>query len=266
MTVLLFSLIALLAYGLGTTAQMRLFFLQAQPSTPFILILGTLAATCHLATNFMLLSTPAGFDFSVLKSASLICNVIILLLLLLTLRKPLYSLFLIGFPLAFISLLLAVPLDLPTYRVQQAEFGILLHASLSIVSYSIFSLAALHALLLYTQNKQLKAHTNSRLIKALPPLQTMETMLFEILWAGFILLTLSILSGAVFIDDLFAQHLVHKTAFSLLAWIIFAILLGGRHIYGWRGLTASRWTLGGALLLMLGYLGSKLVLEMLLRR
>src|SRR5690606_10911253 len=116
---------------------------------------------------------------------------------------------------------------------------------------------ALQALLLYIQNKQLKARKNSHFLKALPPLLTMETILFALIRAGFVLLTLAIVSGAIFIQDLLAQHLVHKTALSLFAWLVFAILLIGHHFYGWRGLIASRWTLGGAIVLMLGFLDRK---------
>jgi ABC-type uncharacterized transport system permease subunit len=93
----------------------------------------------------------------------------------------------------------------------------------------------------------------------------MEALLFELLWCGEILLTIAIITGFIFLDDLFAQHLVHKTVFTLLAWCIYAILLWGRHAKGWRGNTALRWTLGGFCLLMLAYFGSKFVLEVLLQ-
>ena len=93
----------------------------------------------------------------------------------------------------------------------------------------------------------------------------MERLLFESLWAGFLLLTAALISGFLFVDNLFAQHLVHKTLFSLIAWSVYALLLAGRHFLGWRSQTAVRWTLGGFVLLMLGFFGSKLVLEMLLK-
>lgn len=98
----------------------------------------------------------------------------------------------------------------------------------------------------------------------LPPLQTMEALLFELVWAGMLFLTLSIITGFIFIDDFFAQKLSHKTVFSLLSWGIYATLLTGRHFIGWRGNTAIRWVLGGFTALMLAYFGSKLVLEVIL--
>ena len=92
----------------------------------------------------------------------------------------------------------------------------------------------------------------------------METLLFELIWVGLALLTLAIGSGIIYLDDIFAQHLVHKSTLSIAAWLIFAMLLWGRHQWGWRSQTAVRWTLGGFATLMLGYFGSKLVLELIL--
>ena len=94
----------------------------------------------------------------------------------------------------------------------------------------------------------------------------MEILLFDILWIGVLLLSISILSGVIFVTDLFAQHLVHKTVLSIIAWVIFSTLLGGHYAAGWRGPVASRWTLTGCVALMLAYFGSKIVLEMILQR
>jgi ABC-type uncharacterized transport system permease subunit len=94
----------------------------------------------------------------------------------------------------------------------------------------------------------------------------MESLLFQMLATGIVFLTLSLTSGFIFIENLFAQHLVHKTVLSILAWIIFTGLLIGRSRYGWRGQTAIQWTLIGFILLLLAYFGSKLVLELILHR
>lgn len=264
MTVLLLSLLAITAYGLGTATHVRLYLGQWQLQPSFTFLLGLLAAALHLIANSLLISTAHGWEFSFFKSASLITNIIVIVLVLFMRRKPVQNLFLISYPLAIISLIGAMFLATDTSPIPKGQLGILLHVCLSIIAYSFLSLAALQALLLYIQNKQLKARKNSRFLKALPPLLTMETILFALIRVGFVLLTLSITSGAIFVQDLFAQHLAHKTILSLFAWIMFAILLVGHHFYGWRGLTASRWTLGGAVVLMLGFLGSKLVLEIIL--
>jgi len=92
----------------------------------------------------------------------------------------------------------------------------------------------------------------------------MESLLFEVLAAGQIFLSIALLTGFVFLDDLWAQHVVHKTVLSLVAWVIFTILLIGHYRLGWRGRTAIRWTLWGFANLAVAFLGTKLVLEFLL--
>jgi ABC-type uncharacterized transport system permease subunit len=92
----------------------------------------------------------------------------------------------------------------------------------------------------------------------------MEAMLFELIWLGVIALSLSIFTGVAFMNDIFAQHLVHKTVLSIAAWLLFTVLLWGHHRLGWRSQTAVRLTVVGFTLLMLAFLGSKLVLELLL--
>ena len=115
------------------------------------------------------------------------------------------------------------------------------------------------------QNNNLKKRNHTVLLRNLPPLLTMENLLFEMIWSGTILLGLAIIAGSLFVDNLFAQHLVHKTILSIIAFAIFSTLLAGRHFYGWRGLTASKWTLWGFSFLLIGFFGSKLVLEQILK-
>jgi len=117
---------------------------------------------------------------------------------------------------------------------------------------------------LSVQNSFLHKHQPGGLIRLLPPLKTMETLLFDAIIIGFICLSLSLVSGMIFLENMFAQHLAHKTILSILAWLVFAILLAGRWLAGWRGRTAIRWTLGGFISLMLAYFGSKFVLEVIL--
>ena len=108
----------------------------------------------------------------------------------------------------------------------------------------------------------------SELLQKLPPLLTMEALLFRIIWGGFILLTLTLITGVIFSEELFGKpaQFNHKTLFGFVSWLIFAALLGGRHVYGWRGRIAVRWTLAGFLSLVLAYVGTKFVLEVILGR
>jgi len=142
------------------------------------------------------------------------------------------------------------------------------HLLIAMLAYSLFTIASLHVLLMALLERRLHNGTLPRALRSLPPLLAMETLLFRIIWAGFILLTLTIVSGVVYSEELFgkAAKLNHKTVFGVLSWLIFAALLAGRHVYGWRGRVAVRWTLTGFLMLVLAYIGSKFVLEVVLGR
>jgi ABC-type uncharacterized transport system permease subunit len=142
-----------------------------------------------------------------------------------------------------------------------APQGLKIHVLVSIIAYSLLGLAACMSIVLSLQIRMLHNHHPGGLMKKLPPLQVMEKLLFDFILAGFIGLTLALGSGFFFLEDLFAQHLVHKTILSIIAWLVFAILLVGRFTIGWRGRTAIRWTLSGFVSLMLAYFGSKFVLE-----
>lgn len=141
-----------------------------------------------------------------------------------------------------------------------------IHLLIALLAYSLFTIASLHVLLMALLERRLHDGTLPRMLQNMPPLLTMETLLFRIIWAGFIVLTLTLFSGVIFSEELFgkAAKFNHKTVFGVMSWLIFAALLFGRHIYGWRGRVAVRWTLAGFLALVLAYIGSKFVLEVLL--
>ena len=142
-----------------------------------------------------------------------------------------------------------------------------LHLALAMIAYSLFVIALLHATLMAVAERQL--HRKSGLALAhLPPLLTLERLLFRMIGAAFVFLTLTLASGIVFSETLFGRPLRadHKPVFALLSWLIFGLLLAGRWRYGWRGRTAVRWTLGGFVLLVLAYVGSRFVLEVILQR
>ncbi len=143
-----------------------------------------------------------------------------------------------------------------------------LHLVISMLAYSLFTIASLHVLLMAMLERRLHQGTLPKGLQKLPPLLTMENLLFRIIWAGFLMLSLTLASGVFFSEELFgkAARLNHKTIFGFVSWLVFGALLFGRHFYGWRGRIAVRWTLAGFLLLVLAYLGSKFVLEVLLGR
>lgn len=142
------------------------------------------------------------------------------------------------------------------------------HLLIALLAYSLFTIAALHAVLMAYAERRLHHPTRSSLLSDMPPLLTMETLLFRILWLGFVLLTLTLATGIVFSEELFDRPLTvtHKTVFGIASWLIFAALLAGRTLWGWRGRVAIRWTLAGFVALLLAYVGSRFVLEIILGR
>ena len=142
------------------------------------------------------------------------------------------------------------------------------HFVVAMLAYSLFTLAALHAMLMSVASRQLHSAHFSRLLAGLPPLLTMEALLFRLIGIAFVLLTLTLASGLLFSETLFGQafRVDHKTIFAFISWFLFGGLLLGRHLWGWRGRVALRWTLAGFVALMLAYVGSRFVIEILLAR
>ena len=171
-------------------------------------------------------------------------------------------------PAAAVAVLL--PVVFPSLRpLPNTEFGAFkFHLLIAMLAYSLFTIASLHVLLMALLERQLHGGALPRMLQKLPPLLTMEALLFRIIWVGFALLTLTLASGVIYSEELFgkAARLNHKTVFGVVSWIIFAWLLVGRHAYGWRGRVAVRWTLAGFFALVLAYIGSKFVLEVILGR
>jgi ABC-type uncharacterized transport system permease subunit len=168
-------------------------------------------------------------------------------------------------PLAYPGAVLGQATDAPMFRV---------HLLLAILAYSLLTIAAMQALLMASMDRRLHgdaAVAGGRLahfLDRLPPLLAMETVLFRLIGAGFVVLTATLVSGIFFSEEIFGRALRfdHKTVFTLAAWFVFGALLVGRLVFGWRGRTALRWTLTGFAMLMLANVGSRFVLEVLLRR
>ena len=168
---------------------------------------------------------------------------------------------------AVLSLLpLALPAVHPLTNTHLAAFKA--HLIISLLAYSLFTIASLHVLMMAVMGRRLHRGNLPQFMQNLPPLLTMERLLFRIIFAGFVLLTMTLGSGILFSEELFGKPMPfnHKTVFGFLSWIIFGAMLAGRALYGWRGRVAMRWTLAGFLSLVLAYIGSKFVLEVLLQR
>jgi ABC-type uncharacterized transport system permease subunit len=137
---------------------------------------------------------------------------------------------------------------------------------MALLAYATLAIAALLAMMLWLQERALRRREFHGWLRALPPLVELETLLFRTIAVGFVLLTATLLTGLLFVENLLVQHLLHKTVFSVMSWLAFGSLLLGRWRYGWRGGTAVRWTLAAMALLVLAFFGSKFVLELVLQR
>ena len=228
-----------------------------------IIVIALLALCLHAVQLYLSAVTPAGLIPGFFNSLSTASWVIIALILILSTRQPIHSLGIFLFPVSAICIALSI---IYPSAAENLPFGIELHIHIlfSIITYALFCIAALQAILLAYQDYSLHEHKSNHFIRELPPLYSMESLLFHMIGTGFLFLSISLLSGFIYLDDMFAQKLAHKTIFSILAWIVFATLLVGRKTVGWRGRVAVRWTLSGFLLLAIAYLGSKIVLEFIL--
>jgi ABC-type uncharacterized transport system permease subunit len=266
-TLLIFAAVVLYLLS-GAVFTLRLFGSDSgkRPAKSLGLMLGFTALLLHGYSLYLSLHTIQGVNFSFFNAVSFAAWVISLLYLLAAFSKPIESLGMVLLPIAAITLLLDY--FFPGIRLlpPDTHWELRAHVISSILAYSVLAMAAVQAVLLAVQDRHLRKHHPGGFIRALPPLQTMEGLMFEMITIGFVLLTLALISGFVFLDDMFAQHLVHKTLLSILAWLAFAVLLWGRYRFGWRGRTAIRWTLTGFIVLALAYFGSKAVVELILKR
>lgn len=230
-----------------------------------ILAIGFLALLLHAVILFSDTITPVGLNPSFVNSVSLVSWLVVLLYLIAALRKPVETLGVLIFPTACIAVFLQLFLPADVVMANRS-FELEIHILLSLLAYGLLAIAAGQSILLLIQTHYLKTKHPGGFIRSLPALQSMEILLFQMIKLGFILLSLALLSGFIFLENIFAQHLVHKTVLSIIAWMLFAILLWGRWHFGWRGKKAINFTLGGFVFLMLSYFGSKMVLEIILQK
>lgn len=230
------------------------------------LAIALIAAILHAWGLIKQIYLPAGLDLAFFPMLSLMGCATALMVIATAFGKPLENLAIAALPIAALTLLLQVSVHTQGNLVQVDSGGMMLHILISIVAYSILSIAAVQALLIAVQDRHLRNRHPGGFMRALPALETMECLLIRLIATGFGALTIALLSGAIYIENIFAQHLVHKTTLTLAAWLVFAILLFGHWRFGWRGRTAVRWTLGGTLVLIIGYFGSRFVSELILGR
>jgi len=259
---------AILYFAGGLSTGIRLFGSEGglHPARSLGIGLGFAALLLHGVMLYFELFTAGGLNLSFFNAVSLAAWTVAGLLLVSALSKPVENLAILALPVAAITVLLDLRFPGSHLLGPNAGWALRVHVLTSMLAYSLLTLASAQAILLAVQDNHLRRHHPGGFIRALPPLQTMESLLFEMISLGFVLLSVALATGFIYLEDMFAQHLVHKTVLSIVAWIAFAVLLWGRYRFGWRGRTAIRWTLVGFAVLMLAYFGSKAVIELILQR
>lgn len=215
-----------------------------------------------VALNILILQ-PDGLNLGFFASLSLIAWLISIQVMLSSLYRRIESLGIVVFPISGLAGLIADQ-HVADHLITTSNQAVQGHIMVSVIAYSLITLGAFQAGLLAYQDRAIRQHHPGGFIRFLPPLHDMEILLFQFLGFGFLCLSASLLTGFIYLEDIFAQHLVHKTALSIIGWMILGVLLFGRLKFGWRGRTAIRWTLSSFAFLMLAFFGSKLVLEFIL--
>jgi ABC-type uncharacterized transport system permease subunit len=214
------------------------------------------------------IATPDGLDLSLPHALSVVAGLVALVAWISGLLRTLPAIATVVLPVAAVSSLIPALSTNPHRFPYAVEPWAALHVGVALVSYALFLVAAVQALVLMGLEKRLHRRLPDPGAAGLPPLLTLERFLFRLVTVGFVLLTLTLASGMLFSEQIFGKPVVftHKSVFSVLGWLTFGALLWGRWRYGWRGRVALRWIIAGTVFVFLAYLGSKFVLEVLLGR
>ena len=207
---------------------------------------------------YKLIETPQGQNLNWLIMLTFTLWLMNLFTFFTSFKAKVESLCVFTYPLAAVSVVLALSFSGIQVVDTKSQPMVLAHIFISLFAISLLFLASMQAVLMGFQHYLLKRHQPSPLLLILPPLQTMETLLFHILWSGMIFLSASLCSGFIFPNEFVAN--LSKSMLAISAWVLLTLLLVGRHIFGWRGLKAIRWTLSGTFLIFLSYFGTKAIL------
>lgn len=262
MTVFLAAFISILAYlaSAGLWYGRQKFGLNKYLPQGFAL----LAIGFHAITQGLYWQQAQGPDLHFFAALSWVSLAMSAITFMLTAKQQLSALGIVVFPIAALSVW--ANMYWGTHQYNNLDWRLQLHASFALLAYASLSISALMAVLYWMQDRALRRRHLQHWLSALPPLVQTEHLLFKLLGLSWLLLSLTLLSGMLFVEDMLAQHLWHKTVLTILSWMTLLTLLIGRMRRGWRGARAVHWTLGAMALLALAFFGSKFVLEMLLQR
>jgi len=259
------SLICYLSATVLITRYIRVNNNQIGNKRPLTLasIIAVIGMITHLIYAYNISFINQTLNFSTHSMLVLISGVVVLIYHIGSLLMPIRRLGVLFFPLVILSLLFTLIWDSSTVINLSTSTYLTAHILISILAYSLLSIATVQGLLYIYQERQIKHRATPTMLMALPPLQTMEQLLFRLISIGFIFLTLTLFSGAIFSQEIFGKPFVfkHHTLLAFLGWIVFAVVLFKRFKYGMRGSQAVILTFIGFLLIQLGYFGTKIVSE-----
>ncbi|MFO1323028.1 MAG: cytochrome c biogenesis protein CcsA [Burkholderiales bacterium] len=252
----------------GVAAWLRSAHSHLPSRTKASAVLVAVAIVLHAITIARGVFTPEGLDLSFAHALSLVAWLTVVVAGLSGVLAKLPAVGNVILPVAAVCALVPLAGGGPHRFTYGAEPWAALHIAVALIAYALFVIAALQALLLFGLEKRLRRGPAQTDDSGAAPLLTLERYLFRLVTAGFVLLTLTLASGLVFSEQVFGRPvtLTHKNVLSVAGWLAFAVLLVGRFRFGWRGRRALYWIIGGTALLLLGYLGSKFVTQVLLGR
>jgi ABC-type uncharacterized transport system permease subunit len=270
-TILLYLLVPAAYLAAATFEWKRLTPGIRAPAAHAGTIAGWLAAGAlagHAVLVFDAVFTRDGLDVSLANALSAVAGLTALIAWIGNLARTLPGVAAVALPVSAIGALLPALFPNPHRFSLADEHWAALHIAVALIAYALFFVAALQALVMLGLERRLHRALPDPAAETLPPLLTLEQFLFRLVGVGYALLTLTLVSGVLFSEEVFGKplRLTHKIVFSLLGWLVFGALLFGRHRYGWRGRTALHWILAGTVLLVIAYVGSKFVLEVILGR
>lgn len=260
------AMIAGLLYLAAGGVLARAFFVNRTPLRIAGITLAALAVLMHAGFAWMKISSDLGWDVNFLNILSLAALMIALVLILTGLGTRALEAGVLVFPGAAVLVWLAWLANPAPMFLGHMPAMLQFHILTALLAFSLLTIAAVNAILLWIQDYLLRTPRPIAQLELLPPLIVLEQLMFRLILAGWLLLTLALAAGLTFVHDLLSQHLMHKTVLSAVSWLLFGLLLGARWWLGWRGRRAINWTLVAMVFLVLAYFGSRFVLELLLDR
>lgn len=268
----IYLITALLYAGLAVGVVMRFNAARGGPDQPhfgWLTVPVAIALTLHGALLAQSMLAGGGVNLSIANTASLVAWLALALYWVASLLVPrLSALQAVMLPFCAVAVVLPLILHTPHLVPYAGKPWFAAHFGISMLAYSLFIVAIMHALLMTIAEASLHKGEESVVTRVLPPLLEMERVLFRVLAGAFLFLTLTVITGVFFSELLFDKpfRFNHKTVFAVIAWVVFAVLLIGRYRYGLRGRPALKWVIAGFSLLLLSYFGYKFVLEVILQR